>query len=1014
MHRKNELGLVLSISLIAIMLAGVFAIPVGRAAYTTFEQYGPNVNQILIKLYANQQIEFNDFELGAIDMVDWPLDKYWIDRWTNNPNIVMQDYGGEIGMREFDINVNGTRGICSAGGTDQTIMQPNIGTVLEFRQAVAYLVDRAYIITSILQGFGTAQYTFVPAALGGYVNTNVDKHQYSPSTAASVLAAGGIRDTDGDGFFDWPNTPMGSSNKIIVDFCLRVDDTPGRNEAGKRLIWEMTTNIRAYSGGVGFYIQEWDASGSVGARKWWMAGKGAVIYTGGWSLSRDPDFLYDLFHSSMYYNPGRPPNVAHVADPELDGYLEGIKFAETAAAVMTNTLEAQRVMADKVWVVPVWVASAPKAVRAAYTGGTNGNPVSPDDGENQYRGKAWQGFANLLGTGLNSWFSTLGAHVNDANGAPMDGGVLRYGFKVPVVNSFNPVYSEWVWDWEVLGRAYDSFFAVNPYDLSEDLEWIAKRWEVGVWTVDSGPNMGLEATKLIFEMRDDVYWHDGVKLTADDIVFTDKTLVDTLDARGLPPPWYYGSLLDVNKIVKVNDYKVEVYMNSKSYFALHWIGGVIILPEHIWLPIVTSGDPTTFSPDPQIIGAGPFKVYPHSIQDTAGDYYVPNQYILLDAYKGSGYFNGHPIFYSKAVHGSNVDVYLQNRYEASISGIGVSMTAQPMTRLKTSAPATTVKVATPAMTSVKVASSIGATRIYVMSTAGYAVNDWIVIGLSPSDERRQVAAIGADATGPYFDLSLALSYAHSVGEPVGLFKIYVVSATGFNVNDLVLIGVSTSREKRQITGLGSDARGSYFYLDTALTYAHSVGDPVGESRIHVESTRGFSVNNIVLVGVPQETIQITAIGADYFDLSSAPTIFHSVGEPVISTVTLTLTPTPLGPYTVPGRVGSSPGNITISFGGLLTPYAEYKTTVTVSYTFAGGSIADTFDSVYAGMRGLIAPTVVGDIKNDGAVNVLDAIHLSFHFGLKAWIWPEDDINADGRINVQDSLVLIANWGRTAS
>ena len=75
MHNKNQLVLTISTSLIAIVFATVFtSVPSVRASYTTFQQYGPNINQILIKLYANQQVEFNDFELGVIDMVDWPLD----------------------------------------------------------------------------------------------------------------------------------------------------------------------------------------------------------------------------------------------------------------------------------------------------------------------------------------------------------------------------------------------------------------------------------------------------------------------------------------------------------------------------------------------------------------------------------------------------------------------------------------------------------------------------------------------------------------------------------------------------------------------------------------------------------------------------------------------------------------------------------------------------------------------------------------------------------------------------
>jgi len=103
------------------------------------------------------------------------------------------------------------------------------------------------------------------------------------------LAGAGIVDHDGDGFFDYDyGTSTGNPNldgwhTALVDMCIRIDDTPGRYEAGLRMRWELETNIKAYTGGIGFKIQEWDAAGSVAARNWWMAGKGAVIYTGGWS-----------------------------------------------------------------------------------------------------------------------------------------------------------------------------------------------------------------------------------------------------------------------------------------------------------------------------------------------------------------------------------------------------------------------------------------------------------------------------------------------------------------------------------------------------------------------------------------------------------------------------------------------------------------------------------------------------------------------------------------------------------
>jgi hypothetical protein len=73
-----------------------------------------------------------------------------------------------------------------------------------------------------------------------------------------------------------------------------------------------------------------------------------------------------------------------------------------------------------------------------------------------------------------------------------------------------------------------------------------------------------------------------------------------------------------------------VLLDVKSIYAVGWVGGNRILPKHIWKPIVTGAiapksgvawDPTTFAPDPNLIGQGPWRL----------DEYVPTSHILLVA-----------------------------------------------------------------------------------------------------------------------------------------------------------------------------------------------------------------------------------------------------------------------------------------------------------------------------------------------------------------------------------------------
>ena len=512
----------------------------------------------------------------------------------------------------------------------------NVGRLFGFRHALAHLVERTYIVSTIMQGLAVPLYSMVPQAMGGYMNPAViEMHPYNLTEAANILNAAGIVDTDSDGFRDWP----GTSQHVDIDFVVRDDNSPGRKEAGDRLIWELTTNLP----GAKFDVYRISAPNIFRVRTWVTGSKRFTLYTGGWSLGRDPDYLFGMYHSNMYWHPGTPPNYCNIKDLELDGYLNGLHYAQDFAEAKTNCWESQRVMAEKSLILGMYANSAPEAARVHYTGGTNGALVSPDDGENMYRGDKWIGFVNEAGSGYNSRWSFYNAHPegHELAASPVNPIIVRYGFSALELFRLNPVYSEWHWDWEVMRKVYDSLFAVNPFYLGEDLEAMACRWQILEWD-----NAGSPATELVFELRDDIYFHDGVQLTAQDIYFTFVELLQATRSRGLSPPSFYSNLLDVNQVIIDSPLNVRVRMNSLSVFAFHWIGGNIILPRHVWGPIMmgpdmiigtaddNTFDPETFSPDKQLIGSGPFKAYPHSIDKIDGDYYVPTAYAKLDTFIG--------------------------------------------------------------------------------------------------------------------------------------------------------------------------------------------------------------------------------------------------------------------------------------------------------------------------------------------------------------------------------------------
>lgn len=104
---------------------------------------------------------------------------------------------------------------------------------------------------------------------------------------------------------------------------------------------------------------------------------------------------------------------------------------------------------------------------------------------------------------------------------------------------------------------------------------------------------------LIFQLRDDVTWHDGKKFSAKDVLFTYNTLIS--DAIVSP----YSSGFRFVKSVKIIDkYRVEVLYKEPYFKALEtWMMG--ILPQHI-LKDEKNMMSSKFNTNP--IGTGPYKL----------------------------------------------------------------------------------------------------------------------------------------------------------------------------------------------------------------------------------------------------------------------------------------------------------------------------------------------------------------------------------------------------------------------
>jgi ABC-type transport system substrate-binding protein len=121
-----------------------------------------------------------------------------------------------------------------------------------------------------------------------------------------------------------------------------------------------------------------------------------------------------------------------------------------------------------------------------------------------------------------------------------------------------------------------------------------------------------------FTLRDNLYWHDGVEVTADDVIFTFK---DMIQNESFPNPSIAADFANV-EITKVDEKTVKMTL-AKQYAFFIYNTTVGLLPKHI-LENVAPADLLTSDFNLKPIGCGPFKidtVTSNAVQLTAFDKY---------------------------------------------------------------------------------------------------------------------------------------------------------------------------------------------------------------------------------------------------------------------------------------------------------------------------------------------------------------------------------------------------------
>jgi ABC-type transport system substrate-binding protein len=564
---KKTILMIFTIAMLALMCTTIvpahsFCIPPNPAHEDYhFEVYGPHIKGIQIMVFAGAAAEWMAMGGGTLDLEDWPLTPAQIVAWsTPSGPFTVQSYGGEAGYYLIDLN-NDPASVCS---------------LLPMRMAIWCLVNYNWIPVNAVPIF-----TPVPPYMGGWINGGVvppGGFAGNPAMAVAILT--------GAGLLPWARPPLffiardGDRNAFAVALNAAL------NGIGIPTAFSANTPRGACQGPV--FTVPWNTFD---------------LYTGAWTnIGPDPDYLYDLYHSSMYYA-GNPPNYDHINNGPLDADLVALKTAPNMAAAVAACMRAQADFAACCAAIPLWSYTGVKAYKNLPVQTAPGavDPVGPDPTG------LWKHFVNRMDIGVNSWWSTLDAQVYGNLYPNLN---MMYGFS-STCQIFNVVYSQWYWDWEVLGRIYDTGYARDPYTLLWTVPQLYQNYSVGLWT-DYFGNVKSEVT---ITLRPDVMWQDGVPLTIADVIYTlgsgPGSISFDLLAKGFPPPWWYPIVQHMQSVYQIDNYNVQILLDVQGIWAVDWVIGSVIIPKHIWKPIVdqsTIANPlvTGSQPDPDIIGTGPF------------------------------------------------------------------------------------------------------------------------------------------------------------------------------------------------------------------------------------------------------------------------------------------------------------------------------------------------------------------------------------------------------------------------
>jgi peptide/nickel transport system substrate-binding protein len=286
-----------------------------------------------------------------------------------------------------------------------------------------------------------------------------------------------------------------------------------------------------------------------------------ILHWGATAVRTDPDvFLYQFHHSSM----DKPfaYNVVGYHNDQYDSVVEETRRYYDLEKRQELVYEAQKILYE----------DQPRT------------PFIFDEVLFCWNSDRWadpNNYHNDIGMGIAGFWFQWGAEPKTSDE------YLKLAYPRPL-KILNPLFATQKFDLQAIRNVYDTLMKVGPKGKVQN--WAAKKVE------------RIDDTTLKITLRDDLKFHDGEKLTAEDVKFT-FDFMKKYEALN-----YASALKEIESVEANNDLELTIYLNRP--FAPIYVtvfSQMPLLPKHIWTEVENEWDDPKNFPNENPIGSGPYK-----------------------------------------------------------------------------------------------------------------------------------------------------------------------------------------------------------------------------------------------------------------------------------------------------------------------------------------------------------------------------------------------------------------------